>query len=397
MTKRAHFDMASGASGDMIIAALADAGRSLGIDVQNAVGDAVNSLGLGCTVMFVDDERGGLACLRAEVKTDSATHTAAQLRRALERADVPDGARRRAVAGLDALVRAESVVHGVDVGDVHLHELGSADTAADLIGAAVGLDCLDVTDVSAAPVPVPSGWIRSEHGELPLPAPVTLEVLKGAVVRGVDATAELVTPTGAAILVSHDATFGPVPEMTLMAIGVGGGTRNTQRPNICRVFVGSRAGSGDARLETCVVLETNIDDQTPEAIGYAVESIIRDGALDAWVVPIVMKKTRPAFLLSVLVRPEDESRLTESLFRHTTTLGVRRRETTRSVLERSHVVARVSGHDVRVKVARLGAEVVNIAPEFQDCADVAEREGVPVKDVYDEATRIARHIVGGGD
>jgi hypothetical protein len=227
---------------------------------------------------------------------------------------------------------------------------------------------------------------------------VTLELLKGAVVRGVDARTELVTPTGAAVLIAHDASFGPLPELALQATGVGGGSRVTERPNICRVLVGVKAdaamlGAG-ARLETCVVLETNIDDQTPEAIGYAVEAIIRAGALDAWVVPILMKKSRPAFALSVLVHPDDESRLLETVFRHTTTLGVRRRETTRWALERSEVLVRVRGHDIRVKVATLHDEVVNIAPEFQDCVHVAEQAGIPFKDVHDDALASARRAVG---
>ncbi|HYZ93695.1 MAG TPA: nickel pincer cofactor biosynthesis protein LarC [Actinomycetota bacterium] len=394
MTRIAYFDLASGASGDMIIAALADAGRRLGIDVQTTVSDAIESLGLGCGITFVDDERGGLACLRAEVKTDSSTLTARELRSALERADLADAARRRALAGLDALVGAEAVVHGTSIEDVHLHELGSADTAADLVGASSALHVLGVADVHAAPVPVPSGWIASGHGALPLPAPVTLELLAGAALRGIDATSELVTPTGAAILVAHDAAFGAMPELTLIATGTGGGTRDTSRPNISRVLLGERAEPGGTRIETCVLLETNIDDQTPESIGYALEALMRVGALDAWVTPILMKKTRPAFQLSVLVHPSDEARIAESVFRHTTTLGVRRRETTRWALEREELRVRVGGGDVRVKVARIADEIVTIAPEFQDCVAVAERRSAALKDVYDEALRNARAALG---
>jgi uncharacterized protein (TIGR00299 family) protein len=247
---------------------------------------------------------------------------------------------------------------------------------------------LDVTTVAAAPVPVPIGHIDSEHGRLPLPAPVTLELLAGASIRGVDATTELVTPTGAAILVAHDAHFGPVPQITLEATGVGGGTRDTQAPNICRVLVGTPAGSV-ANIDTVVLLETNIDDQTPESLGHAVETIIRTGALDAWITPILMKKTRPAFLLSVLVRPADEPRIVEGMFRHTTTLGVRRRETTRWSLDRSELYVRIDEQDVRVKVATLGDEIVNVAPEFGDCVDAADRSGRSVDDVYEQAKALA--------
>jgi len=393
-SRLAYFDLASGASGDMIIAALADAGRRLGVDAQSAIVDAVASLALGCGVTFIDDERGGLACLRAEVKTSDASYGPSQLREAIERADLPDAPRRRALRGLDELVRAEAVVHGTGLEDVHLHELGSADTAADLVGASVGLHSIDIAHVAAAPVPMPSGWIDAAHGRLPLPAPVTLELLNGTTVRGVDASHELVTPTGAAILVAHDTTFGPLPELALQATGVGGGTRDTEQPNICRVLIGTRAGLPGARSEQIVLLETNIDDQTPESLGHAVETLLAVGALDAWIAPILMKKTRPAFLLSVLVEPADEARLVEALFRHTTTLGVRRRETTRWALERSELHVRVDEGDVRVKIAILSEEVVNVAPEFGDCVDVAKRTGRSVDDVYNEATSAARRALG---
>lgn len=385
----AYFDLASGASGDMIIAALVDAGRRMGIAVESIVSDAVSSLDMGATVEFVADERGGLACVRAEVKTDDVVHPPSRLRDAIERADVAPIVRRRALEALDELVRAEAVVHGRSEEEVHLHELGTADTPADLIGAAAALYAMDVADVAAAPVPVPTGWIDSAHGSLPLPAPVTLELLKGAVLRGVDASTELVTPTGAAILMAHGATFGPLPELHLFATGAGGGARDTERPNICRVLVGSRSDASGPRLETCVLLETNIDDQTPESIGHAVEAIIAAGALDAWVTPILMKRTRPAFSFSVLVAPSDEARVIESVFRNTTTLGIRRRETTRWSLERSEAIVRVHGNDVRVKIALLGDDVVNIAPEFRDCVAVSDRLGVPVKEIYAQASAIA--------
>jgi hypothetical protein len=195
------------------------------------------------------------------------------------------------------------------------------------------------------------------------------------------------------VLLAHDVSFGPLPEVTLEAVGTGGGSSETERPNISRVLIGRRSGPPDARLDSCVLLETNIDDQTPESLGHAIEKIIRDGALDAWVSPIVMKRSRPAFLLSVLTRPQHESAVVESVFRHTTTLGVRRRITTRWTLERSDVRVRVRGHDVRVKVATMGAEIVNVAPEFADCVAAADSLGVPVKDVVDDATAAARTVL----
>ena len=395
MTRLAHFDLANGISGDMTLAALAHAGRRLGEPIEDAITDAVDALGLGCTLTFVDDERGGLACLRAEVKTDATRHPAARLRDVIAAASVTRAARTRALVAIDALIEAEGRVHGVDAKDVHLHELGSADTAADLLGAAVALDALGVTFVTAAAVPLPSGWITSGHGPIPLPAPVTLELLRRARVVGVEQDEELVTPSGAAILVAAGAAFGPAPEMALEAVGVGAGGRITQRPNICRVLVGTdvAAAPGDARVETCVLLETNIDDQTPEGVAHALEQLLASGALDAWITPIVMKKSRPAFLLSALARPGDEGALTELIFRTTTTLGVRRRETSRAILDREEVRVRIEGHDVRVKVGRLRGAPVNVAPEFADCVTVSRASGRPAKDVYADAISRAREAL----
>jgi len=200
-----------------------------------------------------------------------------------------------------------------------------------------------------------------------------------------------VTPSGAAILVAHQTSFGASIDLALQAVGVGGGSRRTQRPNICRVLVGEPASApGAARLETCVLLEANVDDQTPEGIGHALEVLIERGALDAWVTPIVMKKSRPAFALSVLVRPDDEERIAQDVFRHTTTIGLRRRTVTRRALEREELLVDVRGHTIRVKVARLSGEVVNVAPEFDDCAAVSRSTGLALNDIYEDAAFRAR-------
>ena len=406
MSRLAYLDLASGIAGDMAMAALVSAGHRAGVDVEGRVAQAVEGLDLGATVSFEDTKRGSLACVVAHVDHPPATHTPDELREALGHTKASDRARTRALASLDALVGAEARVHGVEPSDVHLHELGSPDTAADLIGAAVGFDALGVTTVAAAPVPAPRGFADGSHGTLPLPAPVTLELLRGAPMHGVERWTELVTPTGAAILVGHGCVFGPMPPMTLEEVGVGGGTRELEQPNVCRVLLGRAEATvatqgGPAvpwsglRLERTVLLETNIDDLTPEAVGRAVEALLAAGALDAWVTPIVMKKSRPAFLLGVLVDHRTETRVLDVLFRETTTLGIRRRDIDRWTLPREEVRVIIRGTNVRVKVARLGGEPVTVSPEYEDCLTVADRDGVPFKDVYAEATTKARRIVEG--
>ncbi|MEX2394153.1 MAG: LarC family nickel insertion protein, partial [Actinomycetota bacterium] len=198
-----------------------------------------------------------------------------------------------------------------------------------------------------------------------------------------------VTPSGAAILVAHDTTYGPVPEMTLLASGIGGGRRRSERPNICRVLIGEAVDASGPLVEVCVLLEANIDDQTPEFVGHAIERLVAEGALDAWVQPIVMKKSRPAFLVSVLVRPDDEERISARMFHLTTTLGLRRRTSTRYALDRERLTVEVEGHEVRVKVGRLGTDVTNVAPEFADCVTVADATGIRPTDIYERATALA--------
>jgi hypothetical protein len=369
----AWLDLASGVSGDMLLAALADAGAA------DAIKAAVASV--GCDVAFDETTRGEMRCLVARVEGGERRMDPVELRGSLEHAQLSARARARSLRALEVLLAAEARVHGG--GDLHLHELGTADTAADLAGTASGFEALGVSMVAAGPVP---------HGSL---APVTLELLRGAPVRGVPETAELVTPTGAAVLVAHDTVFGFPPAMTVDEIGVGGGARQLAAPNVCRMVVGSQDGVGGATLHTDVLLECNIDDQAPESLGHALEALFAAGVRDAWITPIVMKKSRPAFQLSVLVAPADEARALDIVFRETTTLGARRRLVEKWALEREILHVPVRGVNVRVKVGRIAGEAVTVSPEFDDCADVAARSHTPLKDVYAEAAERARRLLSG--
>ena len=385
-TRIVYFDLASGAGGDMLIAALVHAGRRGGNDIEAAVTKAVEGLALGCSITFADVDRGGIASLHATVSIDGSSYSPARMRDAIAATSAGDIAKAHALRTIDVLVDAEAAVHGVDADDVHLHELGSADTAADAIGAAVAIEALGIEMVAAAAVPVTSGWVRTDHGPLPVPAPAVLEILRGAQLRGVEGSGELMTPTAAAILVAHGCVFGAMPPMTLDAVGTGAGTKEREVPNVCRAFVGAPV---EIAREPVVQLDANIDDQTPEGVAHAVETLLAAGALDAWVTPIVMKKSRPAFQLSVLTRPQDESGIVEIVFRETTTLGVRRRETTRWVADRDEIVVQVAAECVRVKVARLHGDIVGASPEFEDCVRAADASDVPFKDVYAHARQAA--------
>lgn len=402
----AWFDVTAGGAGDMFMSAMAHAGRRARIPAEEAIRAAVAGLRLGASVSFERALRGGLHCLVAKVACPPEPMRPADLHDAIERADASDAAKTRALAGLAEMVGAEARVHGVEPERVHLHEIGSADTAVDLLGAAVGLEALGVGLVAASPVPAPRGWIGSQHGQLPLPAPATLEMLRGVPLFGVPDEIELVTPTAAAILVGHGAAFGPLPPMRLEEVGLGGGTLDTPKPNVCRLLLGrpvdAPVGSppvGGAplpegvRLDHDVLLECNVDDQSPETLGHAIEALMAAGARDAWVTPIVMKKSRPAFLLSVLGKPEDEGALLETILRQTTTLGVRRREVQKWVMDREVLHVPVRGTNVRVKVGRIGREAVTVSPEFDDCLAVATRTGASLKKIFAEASEKARRLL----
>ncbi len=281
------------------------------------------------------------------------------------------------------MAEAEAGIHGVPVESIHFHELGAVDTIVDVIGALLALERLGVTRVLASPVPLGRGMARSAHGPMPLPAPATVALLRGAKVVGVDHAVETVTPTAAALLAELVEEFGPIPPMQLTAVGYGAGTRLTPEPNVLRVLLGESDDRGRG-TETLVMLETNIDDMSPEVHGYVIERLFGAGALDAYLTPVLMKKGRPGVVISVLCRPEDAPRLRGLLFAETTTLGIRTSEVQRDCLPREVKTVDTPYGVIRIKVARW-ADGAKAAPEYEDCRRAAEAQRVPLQRVYQAA------------
>jgi hypothetical protein len=290
------------------------------------------------------------------------------------------------------LGEVEASIHGTTPDQVHLHELGGVDTIVDVVGALAGLDALGVEAVYASPLPLGRGFVRGAHGQIPLPAPATLALLKGAPVVGSDLDVELVTPTGAALLSSLAVAFGPIPAMTLTAVGYGAGGRDLSIPNVLRLLLGDQAAPNTAITETLAVLETNIDDLNPEIYDYVMARLFKAGALDVFLSPIQMKKNRPATLLRVLCRPGDADTLTAILFTETSTLGVRRQMVTRHCLARSSHTVETPYGPVRIKIATWGEGQAKAAPEYDDCRRLAESSGVPLREVYRAAERAAEEL-----
>ncbi len=281
--------------------------------------------------------------------------------------------------------------------------MGAVDSIVDITGVAVALDQLRIDRIFASPVPTGLGMTKTQHGMMPIPAPAVVELLRGAPLFSRETSMELVTPTGAAILAATAEGYGELPMMRVDAVGYGAGSLRSEFPNVLRVLIGQgEEATGPVAtdpvprvddLTTEVVVETNVDDLNPELYPYVIERLLAAGAQDAWVTPIVMKKGRPAVTVSVLCAPQRADALRQILFRETGTLGVRTSPVYKQALERESIAVQTRHGTVRVKVGRLDGRVVTMAPEYEDYAAVAREAGVPARDVYDEAARLAREAL----
>jgi pyridinium-3,5-bisthiocarboxylic acid mononucleotide nickel chelatase len=386
-----YFDCISGASGDMILGALIDAGA----DIER-VRDELASLRVSGWDLDVSTvTRGSIRATRCEVTvTDDTERSYADVVSLLARSDLTDSVKGKVRRAFEVLARAESKVHGVPLEQVHFHEVGALDAIVDIVGSAAALESLAPVEVITSSIPTGRGFVDSADGPLPLPAPAVTEILRGATLyeRG---EAELVTPTGAALLAAFTDQFDSMPPLELEATGYGAGTRNRGgEPNVLRVLLG-RGAEARVQRPTAILLETNIDDMSPELLPYVIDSLLAAGAQDAWLTPIVMKKGRPSFTLSALVGAAEMDRVIDVIYRETTTLGVRVGEVTKDELAREWFEVDVSGQSVRVKVGRRGGEIVTMAPEHDDAAKAARATGLPLKEIYSEAVTLARSVVVG--
>jgi uncharacterized protein (TIGR00299 family) protein len=376
-----YIDCVAGAAGDMLLAALLDAGAS-----HDRVSAALEALPVSeVELQLSETERGGVRAAHVDVIAPAVEEhrTWNDVRQVIDAADLPERVRERAHDAFRRLAEAEARVHGTTPDEVRFHEVGALDAIADICGVALAIEDLGVDRVAVSPLPVPRGFIDGAHGRLPLPAPATLEILKerSAPLYGMDVDAELVTPTGAALLATLAGEFGPLPEMRLESIGYGAGTREIDSlPNLVRVLLGEQI-AGSARAPVSLI-ETNLDDLSPELVPDAIDACFAAGALDVWVTPVQMKKGRPGIVLSALARPAQERPVAEALLKETSTLGLRISELHRWELDRDERIVEVAGEHVRVKIGRLDGQVINIAPEHDDCAAVAARKGVSVKSVW---------------
>jgi uncharacterized protein (TIGR00299 family) protein len=409
MAKILYFDCFSGASGDMILGSLLDAGLplealraalgSLAIEGASVSAAKVTRAGVSATKFSVHEgDRGhghdhhdhghehthdhdhGHSHAPAAVAHAHGHRSLAEINALIERSALSSEGRTKARALFHRLGEAEAAIHQISIDKIHLHEVGALDSIIDIVGAVFALEWFNADRVVSSPLNVGGGMVTSAHGLFPVPAPATVKLLEGVPVYSSGAKGELVTPTGALLLSAYATSFGPMPAMTIDRAGYGAGDRDPAgTPNVLRVMVGqSQDQSG---TEPIVVLECEIDDMNPQIFGSVMDQLYAAGALEVYFASVQMKKNRPGTLLTILAKPDLRQTLLAIVFRETTTIGVRYHDVTRQRLEREVISVDTPLGPVRFKVARFEGRVVNAAPEFDDCQRVASERRVPIKDV----------------
>ena len=385
-----YLDCAMGISGDMFLGAMVDLGVGLGV-----IESALEALPLEPGEVEVRTTREtrqsiGATAFRVRVREDPSPRDYGAIREMIRGSRLSRGVRDLALSIFGLIAHAEGRIHGVPAEEVHFHEIGAMDSIADIVGAAAAVEHLGFPAFYSSAVALGRGTARTMHGTIPIPAPATLEILRGVPVRPGPAPFELTTPTGAAIVKTLAEGFGPMPEMVVEAMGYGAGKKDFEgAANLLRAVRGRPPRGEEARRGEVIVLETNLDDMTPQIGGYLLERLLEKGALEAYFTEAIMKKSRPGFVLTVLAAPERRDALMETIFRESTTIGVRIRRVERECLERCSRPVQTPWGPVSVKFSSFRGEVVNVEPEYEEARRVALEKGVPLKLVMQEARAAA--------
>jgi hypothetical protein len=404
--KIAYFDCFSGISGDMCLGALVDAGVSL----KNLVRELKKIPVKGYEIHAKKVKRAGVATTKVDViqKAGSNPPQAEQratrwkdIEKIIQSSSLSEEIKEKGLKIFGRLFKAEAKVHGETFDSVHLHELGAIDCLIDVFGTIIGLEILEVGKVYSSPVNLGSGFIKTEHGILPVPAPGSAEILKGVPVYSTDSNFELTTPTGAAIVREFSSEFGNIPLMNVETIGFGAGSQNFKdRPNVLRIFIGEmckdegypspiplpqgEGARGRVKIsmgQTITVIEANIDDMNPQIYEYVMERLFKAGALDVFLTQVLMKKGRPGVKLTVLCKEADSEKLIKIIMKETTTIGLRFYDVKRRVLQREIKLVDTEFGKVRVKLSKLGNEILKATPEYEDCKRIAKKLNIPLVEI----------------
>ena len=394
MARIAYFDCPSGASGDMILGALVDAGVAVD-DLRREL--ARLPIG-GFTLAARPVRKGDFRATKVDVGVDASAHghhrSLGDILAILGGSSLGDRVKEQASRIFTRLADAEARAHGTSRGAVHFHDVGAVDAIVDVTGSVIGLDLLGIDTVAISALPLGGGFADGPHGRIPVPGPGTAELLRGYPLTDTGVRAELVTPTGAAILTTLAASAGHMPSMTLTTVGYGAGTMELPgTPNVLRCLVGETGGTG--AVETVVQVETTIDDMSPQLYETLIDRLLGGGALDVFLTPVVMKRSRPGVVVTALCASDGVGAVSRILFEETTTIGVRWSSWERARLARETVVLPTTYGPVPFKVSRLDGKVVTVTPEFADVARIAREVGAPVREVLDAARAEGRrHLQG---
>jgi uncharacterized protein (TIGR00299 family) protein len=378
-----YFDCFSGISGDMTLGALVDAG--LPIEVLRSELAKLKLPGYEITSEKV--KRSGLAATKVHVVLDEKEQPARHLsdiEKIINDSSLAPAVKQKSLSIFQRLAEVEAKVHGTTPDKVHFHEVGAVDAIVDIVGSVIGLEHLGITEIIGSPVNVGSGTVHTQHGKLPVPAPATAELLRNIPLYSSSITFELTTPTGAAIISTLAGSFGPLPQMTISRIAYGAGGKDIpSQPNVLRIMIGEPVSAYEE--DTSIIIESNIDDMNPQIYGHLIDTLMSKGAHDVYLTPIIMKKGRPAILLSVLTDKSMSAVILDTIFRETTSIGVRIHEVGRMKLSREVRTVETPYGKIRVKISKRGDEIMTMTPEYEDCRKLAEEKQVPLKTVMDEA------------
>jgi hypothetical protein len=393
--KFGYLDCPSGISGDMFLSALVDCGAPL-----EAIKESLALLPIqGFEISSKRVNKAGLTATQVDVLVDDQVteRKLAEIINLILQSPLSENIKAKVVEVFRRIGEVEALIHGLEIEEVHLHELGGLDTIIDVVGVLLGMEFLGIERLIASPLPLGSGTIQSAHGTIPLPAPATLALLKGVPIHGSELNKELVTPTGAALLTSLVQEFGIIPAMRLEKIGYGAGKRDLPTPNVLRLLIGEGMEPASSnyllQAEKLVCLECNIDNMNPEIYSYLSERLFDTGALDVSLIPIYMKKNRPGTLVKVLCTEDAAQKLMEIVFSETTTLGVRKYSVDRYSVERHITQVNTAYGVVNVKFSKMGDKTWNYTPEYEDCRRLALQHDIPIRKIYRAAEAAAEEYL----
>jgi len=386
MKKVAYFDCFSGISGDMTLGVLVDLGLK-----PEVLKDELLKLNLdGYKINFNKVQKHGITGTKVDIELDNHDHHhehnhhgrhLSDIIKLISESQLNQDVKDMAEKIFTRLGEAEAKVHNVDIEKIHFHEVGAVDSILDIVGSAIGINTLGIDKIYSSPLPLGQGFVKSSHGVIPVPAPATVELLRGIPAKRTEVSAELVTPTGAAIISTITDSFGPIPDMTIENIGYGAGTKDfTEQPNLLRVIIGTSKDVYES--DVINVVETNIDDMSPQVYDLLMDKLFSIGALDVFLTPILMKKNRPAIKLTVLVESTKLQEACACILSETTTMGVRIYEANRKKLAREMTEIETEYGKVNVKLGKIGDEVIKIIPEYDNCKQLAEKNNVPIMKVH---------------